>query len=72
MAETEITPTDKDVVDSIIFQHESAQEDLMGNLHNRFVGYISEAKIPLPLVVTVLNMLLQEAVEMAYKKYMRG
>jgi len=44
-------------------------EELMADLHNRFVAYISEARIPLPFVITVLDLLSQEAREQAVKKY---
>ncbi len=45
-------------------------EEQMANLHNRFVAYISEAKTPLPFVITVLELLLHEAREQAIKKYL--
>ncbi len=45
-------------------------EEQMADLHNRFVAYISEAKIPLPFVITVLELLLHEAREQAIKKYL--
>lgn len=41
----------------------------MGHLHNRFVGFISEAKLPLTHVIMVLSVLLDEAKEQARKKY---
>jgi hypothetical protein len=44
----------------------------MGHLHNRFVSYISEAKLPLYMVISVLNLLLKEALEMAEAKYFKG
>jgi len=47
-------------------------EEQMANLHNRFVAYISEARTPLPFVITVLELLLHEAREQAIKKYLGG
>jgi|GEM_PF-4632900 len=44
--------------------------DEMGKLHNRLVGYISEAQIPLPHVVLVLELLKDEAMELARQEYM--
>lgn len=44
--------------------------DKMGKLHNRLVGYISQAQIPLPHVVLVLEMLKDEAMELARQEYM--
>ncbi len=45
--------------------------DSMGRLHNRMVAYISEARIPLPHVVMVLDLLKDEAVELARREYMK-
>ena len=45
-------------------------EESMGQLHNQFVAFISESKLPLPQVTLVLQMLLKEATEQAFKKYM--
>ena len=44
--------------------------DRMGQLHNRFVAYISESEMPLPEVILVLTMLLNEATELARLKYL--
>lgn len=44
--------------------------DEMGNLHNRFVAFISEAKIPLPQVFVVLDILKAECLELAQKQYL--
>lgn len=43
--------------------------DEMGNLHNRFVAFISESKLPLPQVFVVLDILKDECVEIAKKQY---
>ena len=49
-------------------EYEQAQDDLTGNLHNRFVGFISEAKVPLYNVLVVLEILKAEVVEQIRKK----
>lgn len=45
--------------------------DSMGRLHNQMVAYISEARIPLPHLVMVLELLLNEAIELARQEYMK-
>lgn len=45
--------------------------DSMGLLHNKLVAYISEAQIPIPHVVLVLEMLKDEAMELARQQYMK-
>jgi hypothetical protein len=42
----------------------------MGKLHNQFVTFISAAKLPLPQVALVLEILLREVVDQAMSKYM--
>jgi hypothetical protein len=61
----------QEIIDKIISSHESQVDDTMGNLHNRFVAYISEARVPLPMVITVLEILLDEALEMAKLRYLK-
>jgi len=48
--------------------HEEAIDDATGQLYNRFVAYISEARIPLNNVLMVLEILKIEAVEQMRKK----
>ena len=43
--------------------------DRMGHLHNQFVAFISESRLPITHVITVLNILLYEANEQAKQKY---
>lgn len=45
-------------------------QDEMGTLHNRMVAYISESRLPLANVVLVLQLLLDEAIELAKKEYL--
>ncbi len=55
----------------IIEDYEAQQFDAMGNLHNRFVGFIAEAGLPLRNVTIVLEILLREClaqIEQAYLK----
>jgi len=61
----------QEIIDKIIGSHQSQMDDAMGNLHNRFVAYISEARVPLPMVITVLEILLDEALEMAKLRYLK-
>ena len=61
----------REVLDKIVEEYEDQNTDKMGHLHNRFVAFISESKIPLPNVIMVLTMLLKEATEMAEKKYIK-
>ena len=60
----------QEVIAKIIEEYCTQSETRAGQLHNRFVGFISEAKLPIDLVVTVLQMLLKEATDIAFKKYM--
>lgn len=50
--------------------YEAKLEVDMEKMHNQFVGFISVAKLPLPQVLLVLQMLVQETIEQAYKKYL--
>jgi len=59
-----------EIIQTIIDDYENQTTDRMGRLHNQFVGFISEAKIPLPQVITLLQMLLKEAMDLANVKYM--
>ncbi len=55
----------------IIEDYEAQQFDQMGTLHNRFVGFIAEAGLPLRNVTIVLEILLREClgqIEQAYLK----
>ena len=45
-------------------------DDLMGHLHNQFVAFISESKVPLPHVALVLQILQKEIVDQAMHKYL--
>ena len=75
-AETGSPPPGKalpaEIIQKILENHEAAVTERMGNLHNKFVGFISEARIPLPQVILVLQMLLKEATDMALRKYLKG
>jgi hypothetical protein len=61
-----------EIVEMILKNYEDKNSETMGNLHNRFVGFISEAKLPITHVITVLQLLLTEAVEMANQKFIGG
>lgn len=70
MAKKKPNERQQEVVAKIIEEYCTQAETRAGQLHNRFVGFISEAKLPIDLVVTVLQMLLSEATDIAFKKYM--
>jgi hypothetical protein len=61
-----------EIVKKILDEYQSQTDDRMGLLYNRFVGFISEARLPLTETITVLTLLLKEATEMAEKKYKGG
>lgn len=63
---------DPDVQARLLVAYEAQMDDAAGKLHNKFVAFISEAKVPLPLVVMVLQMLLAEAGEICQKHYIGG
>jgi len=42
----------------------------MEKLHNQFVAFISAAKLPLPQTLLVLQILVKETIDEAYKKYL--
>jgi hypothetical protein len=44
-------------------------EDEMGNLYNRFVAFIAEARLPLPQTLLVLEILMDETKAQARKRY---
>jgi hypothetical protein len=70
MSKKEPKPIPPEIIQTIIDDYEGQVIDRMGHLHNRFVGFISEAKIPLPQVITLLEMLLREAMDLANAKYL--
>lgn len=61
-----------EIVKMLIQNHEDTNTEMMGHLHNRFVAFISESKLPIPMVITVLQLLLHESVDMAVEKYIKG
>lgn len=59
-----------DALEAVRGLYESYLDDEMGNLHNQFVAFISESKLPLPQVLIVLKILEAETIEIARHKYM--
>lgn len=59
-----------EIVRLIIDNYHKNIDSQMENLHTKMVAYISEAKVPLPQLILVLDMLKAEAVDMAFKKYL--
>jgi hypothetical protein len=58
------------VVADEALRYEAYLEDQMGHLHNRFVAFISESRLPLPQALLVIKMLEAEIMEQASKKYL--
>lgn len=64
------TPQDHAVaLERVRLVYENHLVDEMGMLHNRFVAYIAESRLPLPQVLLVLEMLVSETIDQAKKKY---
>lgn len=59
-----------EIVRAIVDDFQTQVEEQMGHLHNQFVAFISESRVPLPQVVMVLQMLLKEAADQAFAKYL--
>ena len=49
--------------------YEDHLNDSMALLHNRFVAFIAESRLPLPQVLLVLEMLVDETITQAKTKY---
>lgn len=45
-------------------------DEEMGWLYNQFVAFVSAAKVPLPNVILVLEMLKKDVVNQAFKKHL--
>ena len=52
--------------------YEDHLEETMALLHNRFVAFIGESRLPLPQVLLVLELLVTETVAQAKQKYLGG
>lgn len=62
----------QDALDQVRKIYEEHLTDEMGKLHNQFVAFVSESRLPLPQVLIVLEMLKAETIEIARQKYMGG
>ena len=60
-----------DFVQMIYEMHENQIEEASAHLYNKFIGFISESDLPLPQIVIILQILLDEAINLAKEKYMR-
>lgn len=72
MAKKKPEPMPPDVLGLVIDNYNTALDQQMEKLHNHFIAYISESKLPVMQVIMVLQVLLSEATEMAVKKYVKG
>jgi len=70
--QAQLSPIPLEIIEKIISEHESNIIDRMGHLYNRFVAYIAEAQVPINQVVTVLSLLLRDALTIAEKRYKGG
>jgi len=52
-------------------QFDETLTDRMGDLHNRMVAFVAESRLPITHVITVLQMLLSEANDQAFKKFIK-
>jgi len=71
-AKPQAVPTPQDhaaALERVRLVYENHLTDEMGILHNRFVAFISESRLPLPHVLLVLEMLISETIDQAQKKY---
>ena len=50
--------------------YEDHLNESMAHLHNRFVAFVAESRLPIPQVLLVLHMLIAETTEQAQKKYL--
>lgn len=50
--------------------YEDHLNESMAHLHNRFVAFIAESRLPIPQVLLVLKILEAETIEQAKKKYL--
>jgi len=60
-----------DILKLIIDNYNTAIDQQMEQLHNQFVVYISESKLPVMQVIMVLQILLRESTDMAMHKYVK-
>jgi len=60
------------VTQMLAASYDAQLEEQMGQLHNQFVGFIAAARLPLPQVLLVLQILVAETVAQAQEKYLGG
>ena len=69
MDEQEATEQRAAVIAELRASYEESLTDEMGKLYNQFVGFIASAKLPLPQVLLVLEMLRQDTIDQATERY---
>ena len=67
-----VEPMPNEIINMVIDNYNTALDQQMEFLHNKFVAYISESKLPVMQVIMVLQILLRESTDMAMQKYVRG
>ena len=58
-----------DLVKMICEVHENKIEEDSAHLYNKFLGFISESELPLPQIVMILHILIDDAIDLAKEKY---
>ena len=67
-----VEPMPNEIINMVIDNYNTALDQQMEKLHNHFVAYISESKLPVMQVIMVLQVLLRESTDMAMQKYVKG
>lgn len=57
-----------EIIEKIVSNYQEQVDHNSGQLYNKFVGFISEARIPIAQVILVLTLLLEDAKDIAKKK----
>ena len=70
--EEKLEPMPNEIINMVIDNYNTALDQQMEKLHNHFVAYISESRLPVMQVIMVLQILLRESTDMAMQKYVKG
>jgi hypothetical protein len=61
-----------DELDRLSAKYDAHLADQMGHLHNRFVAFIAESRLPLTHVLMALRLLERELLDISAKQYLGG
>lgn len=70
MTPEQLEQSKKEIMDVLAEEYMARLDDSMGQLHNQFVAFIASAKLPLPNVLLVLEIVKSEIVDQASLKYL--